>query len=79
MKAVGEASPEALIAELREARRVMRGNILRGRALFECPAPTCPVRAVKVDFVEEAGVKPMQGCRCPRCGGGLVFGQLDIG
>ncbi len=77
---ISDTSHEALVSELGEARRAMRGDILRGRARLACESQACPVRAVRVDFVEELGAtRPMQHCHCPRCGGPLECVQLDRG
>ena len=71
---------ESLVSDLQAARRRHRGDVLRATAEFACPKPGCPVRVVRVAFVEEPGQRVLQPvCRCPRCADPLSYRGLQVG
>jgi hypothetical protein len=64
-----------LVKDLQEARRFLRGDILKGKVQFRCAGPKCPVETVTLSFAELIGdSRPMQPpCRCPRCAQALEY------
>ena len=70
----------ALVSDLQAARKRLRGDVLRATAEFECPNHGCPVRVVRVGFVEEHGQRVLQPvCRCPRCTHPMAYLGLQVG
>ena len=71
---------ESLVFDLQAARRRHRGDVLRATAEFECPNHGCPVRMVRVGFVEEHGQRVLQPvCRCPRCTHPMAYLGMQVG